>query len=454
VSDQDALLAAILANPDEDTARLVFADWLEENGQPARAELIRLQCRLEPDRDRFDDDAINALHRRVHHLLHYSEPGRRAIEDQEGGWFQTASGRSWIDSPLALQWRRGFVETVGAHAGFLVRHGRDIRRRYPLLRKLVVFALNGWGGRVAACEWLDGIRELELACWYSDDDARAVAGSPHLRSVERLICWSGGAPGQAETLARGAARPVLRELHLVSAFGQHGGWVEAVEAAAGRPIGSVYVFDEELYPFAHDFYKGLCGYEGIFAGKLPDGTQLIVQEVSQAHLEGRPIDYANVDPATLAMVMDALAFDPDGTPRPEPFRVPLPPELWWRKTYPNHEEQRRAHRARKEFLRRAVGFEPALIRVREIASDWLGGTDRFCDGVRDTWGVPDAPGSDPAADPHVRQGGNGAKAYHWVRTGKFDFYYGEEAVDRRGPGVRPLPARRDAELVLQAAPAR
>lgn len=43
-SDGDALFLAICEHPDEDTARLVYADWLQENGQPERAEFIRLQC--------------------------------------------------------------------------------------------------------------------------------------------------------------------------------------------------------------------------------------------------------------------------------------------------------------------------------------------------------------------------------------------------------------------------
>jgi len=46
VSDGDALLKAILANRDDDTPRLVYADWLTENGQEARAEFIRVQVEL------------------------------------------------------------------------------------------------------------------------------------------------------------------------------------------------------------------------------------------------------------------------------------------------------------------------------------------------------------------------------------------------------------------------
>ncbi len=44
--DEAALLRAVVAAPDDDTPRLVFADWLDEHGQPDRAEFIRLQCEL------------------------------------------------------------------------------------------------------------------------------------------------------------------------------------------------------------------------------------------------------------------------------------------------------------------------------------------------------------------------------------------------------------------------
>jgi uncharacterized protein (TIGR02996 family) len=54
LSDRDALLAAICANPHEDTPRLAFADWLNENGEDARAEFIRAQCALAQAEDEHD----------------------------------------------------------------------------------------------------------------------------------------------------------------------------------------------------------------------------------------------------------------------------------------------------------------------------------------------------------------------------------------------------------------
>jgi uncharacterized protein (TIGR02996 family) len=45
-TDGDLLLRAICENPAEDAPRLVYADWLDENGQPERAEFIRVQIEL------------------------------------------------------------------------------------------------------------------------------------------------------------------------------------------------------------------------------------------------------------------------------------------------------------------------------------------------------------------------------------------------------------------------
>src|SRR5579884_4558649 len=42
-----AFLQAIIEEPDDDTSRLVYADWLDETGDdPARADFIRLQIQL------------------------------------------------------------------------------------------------------------------------------------------------------------------------------------------------------------------------------------------------------------------------------------------------------------------------------------------------------------------------------------------------------------------------
>jgi uncharacterized protein (TIGR02996 family) len=67
VNYHEAFLAAIVEAPDDDTPRLVYADWLDEHGEPERAEFIRAQVRAaQPDieeRERF------ALERRARELF-------------------------------------------------------------------------------------------------------------------------------------------------------------------------------------------------------------------------------------------------------------------------------------------------------------------------------------------------------------------------------------------------
>ena len=46
MDERNSFMQAILARPDDDMPRLVFADWIEENDDPDRAVFIREQCAL------------------------------------------------------------------------------------------------------------------------------------------------------------------------------------------------------------------------------------------------------------------------------------------------------------------------------------------------------------------------------------------------------------------------
>ena len=95
-ADDDAFLAAIRANLDDDTPRLVYADWLEERGNGARAEFIRVECELasiDESAPRFRD-----LEDRRHELLAEHEAAWLGDLDEYDEWF----------------FRRGFVDEVHA----------------------------------------------------------------------------------------------------------------------------------------------------------------------------------------------------------------------------------------------------------------------------------------------------------------------------------------------------
>jgi uncharacterized protein (TIGR02996 family) len=61
---QAALLAAIVAQPEEDTPRLVYADWLQEHGDEEQAQFIRESLQIEWLAD-YEDEARERMVRRL-----------------------------------------------------------------------------------------------------------------------------------------------------------------------------------------------------------------------------------------------------------------------------------------------------------------------------------------------------------------------------------------------------
>ena len=109
---QDAFVADIVANPEDDTPRLIYADWLEDHGGEdgeARAEFIRAQCLREKyfrptyDEAAGSDSAAARLLRRFGHDW-------MGNDRYDAGW-----GRSCV-------WSRGFIAEVHAPLATLQEH--------------------------------------------------------------------------------------------------------------------------------------------------------------------------------------------------------------------------------------------------------------------------------------------------------------------------------------------
>src|SRR5262245_50608811 len=66
MNERKALLRAVCENPDDDTLRLVFADWFQEYGEEERAEFIRAQ--IEAARLPADDERLAGLVERARKL--------------------------------------------------------------------------------------------------------------------------------------------------------------------------------------------------------------------------------------------------------------------------------------------------------------------------------------------------------------------------------------------------
>src|SRR5207248_2676212 len=137
-----ALLRAICAEPDDDTPRLVAADWLEEHGDADRAAFIRIQvelARLEASGlgKSLEADALRKKERA--YLGPFSVLPSfwaaeacpqlvRVIPGERGKPLESMR----VEGAERLMFRRGFVELVSCPATDWLRHGVVIRSRQPV----------------------------------------------------------------------------------------------------------------------------------------------------------------------------------------------------------------------------------------------------------------------------------------------------------------------------------
>lgn len=138
VSDE-GFIAAICAEPDCDTHRLVYADWLDDHGQPERAEFIRVQCALAVS----DKGHSPSLHGEWCQLCNLRRRETELLEAHREEWCALIPGYTidaWsLDEPMPpfaygarCQFRRGFVEHVTCTWDNCLRHLDAILRRQPV----------------------------------------------------------------------------------------------------------------------------------------------------------------------------------------------------------------------------------------------------------------------------------------------------------------------------------
>lgn len=194
MTDGDALLRAICENPRDDLPRLVFADWLDENGQPERAAFIRTEIdvyrRPEWDaervryegRARTDTARLAKLPWAADHLTGHPP------------------GVEWGGSPVV---RRGFpwclrvlrpYHLFGPWAGPSGRHPVERLAFGPDLPDAGLLLGSGWLGRVSGLSFRD--------VGYPPSALAQVAAAAAAGGVEAVEFWSAAlTPAGAERLA-------------------------------------------------------------------------------------------------------------------------------------------------------------------------------------------------------------------------------------------------------------
>jgi uncharacterized protein (TIGR02996 family) len=204
----EPFVRAICANPDEDTLRLVYADWLDENGDPDRAAFIRLQIEWA---------------RTDHKRLEHAELRDRVIA------LVRAHGAQWLaELPSAgISWDMGFpwgpfhrglpgVVTVMHSGRFATETAERLFAHAPIQGFLFPRIALDQIARALECRhvapirWFTIIWTAQDAPW--DELCEFLASLTHLTRLEALWLGAGLTDRGAAALSRAPVLPQLREL--------------------------------------------------------------------------------------------------------------------------------------------------------------------------------------------------------------------------------------------------
>jgi uncharacterized protein (TIGR02996 family) len=232
--EADALLAAVLAAPDDDAPRLVYADWLDERGRPERAEFIRLQ--IERFRLAKHDPRRNILGRRADRLFdRHGADWVAELPQLDGitwGDFDRGLPRGVRARTLTDFERAASQLTAVAPIDTLELHLPDPRRRlsraepHPSLRTLRVRqpVLNDRVDELFNSPLLSTLETLELhglGMELEGDGLTALVRSGRLQHLRALVL-NQSAIGNDGLIALAGARN-LRNLTRLSIRGDGGG---------------------------------------------------------------------------------------------------------------------------------------------------------------------------------------------------------------------------------------
>jgi uncharacterized protein (TIGR02996 family) len=178
----EGFLQDIVESPDDDTPRLVYADWLDDHDQPERAEFIRVQCELA--RMVVFNERRRALLARQHLL----------IAEHGSAWLRAEWPKAANTEVNATTFQRGFVAELSLHGRGLGDAGLRALARTSRLRLVAGLDLrdnkiNASGLRaLAASPFVAGLTFLDLReNRFQRDSLYVLAASPHLERLRELV---------------------------------------------------------------------------------------------------------------------------------------------------------------------------------------------------------------------------------------------------------------------------
>ncbi len=194
------LLGDIVANPDDDTPRLVMADWLEERGHDERARFIRVQI----ERSKLSEHSRRWWDLRIEEA--------RLLAAHEDAWLGKL--RKML---TRVEWRRGFVERVTLGVGQLAKHAGDVFTLTPVYH-LQIMRLAQAKLSMTDLAAIEALRRTRSLCLRSsnlgDERLAAFLNAVPLPHLEELDLTGAGVGPRTLLAIEGRCPPSLRSLSL------------------------------------------------------------------------------------------------------------------------------------------------------------------------------------------------------------------------------------------------
>jgi uncharacterized protein (TIGR02996 family) len=214
--DHAAFMEAIVNRPDDDTPRLIYADWLEERGDP-RGRFVRVQCALERMAD--NDPRLPSL----------ADEAADLLAAHEAEWIAPLRGyvRDW-------RFRRGFVDWVDADESWVLAQTAASFASFPVRGICLRFQPRSMPD-LAACPHLARIECLSFRGGFlRDRELRELIASPYLDRLTELDMEGHGIEtGGVRSLTESRLMPRLRSLDLSKNHAVGDQAARALAAAAG-----------------------------------------------------------------------------------------------------------------------------------------------------------------------------------------------------------------------------
>lgn len=216
MTQEEAFLLDILEHPEDDAVLLIFADWLQENGDPDRGEFIRLRVSahsspLQSAHEAREQDLLRRNWER------WVAPLAQLVgQERYEPWLRV--NQPVLTSRVLSHFRGGFISALVLEAMTFLANAEAIFRLAPLTR----LGFHGAGekcDRLVACPELRWARELEFLDYFraplGPADMAALAGSAFLGRLTSLRLYRNNLGDRGlEALTRAVWLPGLAHLDL------------------------------------------------------------------------------------------------------------------------------------------------------------------------------------------------------------------------------------------------